>query len=195
MTTTSTTDGQIADALNVGADGTATLEAAVMLLADSGCWLDREDFTSQFRPGRPNAAASSFLSGIIREPLAGQRAPCPVPPDTQAVVSSPRRALEGILLAAAASDEAWGSRTAMNLPALTTTPRQMAAALDRVAGPGASALIDWTADPAIAAIVRSWPARVETPRARSLGLEPDESFEAIIRAYIAGGDGAAAPGG
>jgi hypothetical protein len=51
-------------------------------------------------------------------------------------VSSPRRALEGLLLAAAASDQGWGSRTAMNLPALTTTPRQMAAALDWVAGPG-----------------------------------------------------------
>jgi nucleoside-diphosphate-sugar epimerase len=142
--------------------------------------------TVTVRPGRPNAAASSFLSGIIREPLAGQRATCPVPPDTPVAVSSPPRALEGLLLAAAASDQAWGSRTAMNLPALTTTPQQMAAALDRVAGAGRSALIDWTDDPAIAPIVRSWPARVETPRARALGLAPDQSFDAIIRGYIAG---------
>lgn len=108
-------------------------------------------------------------------------------------MSSPPRALEGLLLAAAASDQAWGSRTAMNLPALTTTSRQMAAALDRVAGAGRSALIDWTDDPAIAPIVRSWPARVETPRARALGLAPDQSFDAIIRGYIAGN--AAAQGG
>jgi D-erythronate 2-dehydrogenase len=147
--------------------------------------------TVTVRPGRPNAAASSFLSGIIREPLAGQRAVCPVPPDTPVAVSSPRRALEGLLRAAAVSDQDWGSRTAMNLPALTTTPQQMAAALDQVAGPGRvgglgpSALIDWTDDPAIAPIVRSWPARVEASRARALGLQPDQSFDAIIRAYIA----------
>lgn len=140
--------------------------------------------TVTVRPGPPNAAASGFLSGIIREPLAGQRAACPVPPDTPVVVSSPRRALEGILLAAAAGDEEWGSRTAMNLPALSTTPREMAAALDRVAGPGASNLIDWTDDPDIAAIVRSWAGRVETPRARKLGLVPDHSFDDIIREYI-----------
>jgi nucleoside-diphosphate-sugar epimerase len=89
--------------------------------------------TVSVRPGRPNAAASSFMSGIIREPLAGLRAPCPVPPGTPVALSSPRRTLHGILRAAEVSEAAWGSRTAMNLPALTTTPRSMAAAMDRVA--------------------------------------------------------------
>jgi D-erythronate 2-dehydrogenase len=53
-------------------------------------------------------------------------------------LSSPRRTLEGILRAAAVDDATWGSRTAMNLPALTTTPREMAEALDRVAVAGAT---------------------------------------------------------
>jgi len=75
--------------------------------------------TVSVRPGKPNAAASSFMSGIIREPLAGLRAPCPVPPDTPVALSSPRRTLQGILRAAEVSDAAWGSRTALNLPALT----------------------------------------------------------------------------
>src|SRR6188508_456503 len=92
--------------------------------------------TVSVRPGRPNAAASGFLSGIIREPLAGERARCPVDPQTPVALSSPRRTLEGILRAAAVDDATWGSRTAMNLPALTTTPREMADALDRVAGAG-----------------------------------------------------------
>ena len=143
--------------------------------------------TVSVRPGKPNAAASSFLSGIIREPLAGLRATCPVPPGTPVALSSPRRTLEGILRAAAVSDQAWGSTTAMNLPALATTPRAMADALDRVAGHAASNLIDWTDDPAIGAIVRSWPASVETPRANALGLRPETSFDDIVREYLDAG--------
>jgi nucleoside-diphosphate-sugar epimerase len=141
--------------------------------------------TVAVRPGKPNAAASSFLSGIIREPLAGLRASCPVPPDTPVVLASPSRTLDGLLRAAAAGDAAWGSRTAMNLPGLATTPRSMAGALDRVAGYPASDLIDWTDDPAVGAIVRSWPARVETPRASALGLHGDASFDDIVREYLA----------
>ena len=140
--------------------------------------------TVAVRPGKPNAAASSFVSGIIREPLAGQRATCPVPPDTPIALSSPRRTLEGILRAAAVGDAAWGSRTAMNLPALATTPRSMADAMDRVAGYAASELIDWADDPVIGAIVRSWPASVETPRANALALRPETSFDDIVRAYL-----------
>ena len=140
--------------------------------------------TVAVRPGKPNAAASSFVSGIIREPLAGLRATCPVPPDTPIALSSPRRTLQGILRAAAVSDLAWGSRTAMNLPALATTPRAMADAMDRVVGYAASDLIDWSDDPVIGAIVRSWPAQVETPRAAALGLHPDASFDDIVREYL-----------
>jgi D-erythronate 2-dehydrogenase len=140
--------------------------------------------TVSVRPGKPNAATSSFASGIIREPLAGLRAACPVPPDTPIVLCSPGRTVEGILRAAAVTDATWGSRTAMNLPGLTTTPRDMAAAMDRVAGHPASDLIDWTDDPVISAIVRSWPARFETRRAHALGLRPDGSFDDIVRDYL-----------
>jgi D-erythronate 2-dehydrogenase len=108
--------------------------------------------TVSVRPGRPNAAASGFLSGIIREPLAGERSVCPVPADTPVALSSPRRTLDGLLRAAAVDEATWGSRTAMNLPALTTTPAEMAEALDRVVGPGTSSLIDWTGDPVIGMI-------------------------------------------
>jgi D-erythronate 2-dehydrogenase len=142
--------------------------------------------TVAVRPGRPNAAASSFVSGIIREPLAGVRAPCPVPPDTPVALASPGRALQGILRAAAVTDAGWGDRTAVTLPGLITTPRDMAAAMDRVAGYAASDLIDWTDDPAIGAIVGSWPARFETRRAHALGLRPDRSFDDIVREYISG---------
>ena len=141
--------------------------------------------TVSVRPGKPNAALSSFMSGIIREPLAGLRAACPVPADTPVALSSPRRTIDGLLRAAAVTDDAWGSRTAMTLPGLTTTPRSMAAAMDRIAGRPASDLIDWAEDPAVGAIVESWPARFETPRAHALGLHPEESFDDIVRQYIA----------
>jgi nucleoside-diphosphate-sugar epimerase len=142
--------------------------------------------TVSVRPGRPNAAASGFMSGIIREPLAGQRAACPVAPETEVALASPARAIAGLLRAAAAADAEWGGRTAVNLPALTVTVREMAAALSRVAGPETAALIDWAPDPEMARIVTGWPARVRSARAARLGLTPDPDFDSIIRAHIAG---------
>jgi nucleoside-diphosphate-sugar epimerase len=141
--------------------------------------------TVTVRQGKPNAAASSFLSGIIREPLAGEAALCPVPPDTEVALSSPERTTDGLVTAAAATDADWGSRTAMNLPALTTTPALMVDALARVAGPEAADRVEWTTDRRIADIVCSWPAHFSTPRANRLGLRPPASFEEIIRGYLA----------
>jgi nucleoside-diphosphate-sugar epimerase len=140
--------------------------------------------TVSVRPGKPNGAASSFLSGMLREPLAGVRAVCPVPPETPVALSSPALTIAGLICAAETSAEAWGPRTALTLPALTTTPAQMAAALAHVAGPQAAALIDWTPDPAIHNIVKTWPARINAVRARGLGLLPETSFEDIVRAYV-----------
>ena len=140
--------------------------------------------TVSVRPGSPNGAASSFLSGMLREPLAGVRATCPVPADTPVALSSPARTVQGLIRAVETSDADWGARTALTLPALTTTPAEMAAALERVAGPAATALIDWVADPAIHNIVKTWPARINAERARGLGLLPESSFEDIIREYI-----------
>jgi nucleoside-diphosphate-sugar epimerase len=140
--------------------------------------------TVSVRPGRPNGAASSFLSGMIREPLAGIRAVCPVPADAPVALSSPARTVQGLICAAEVSDQAWGPRTGLNLPALTTTPGEMAAALERVAGSTATALIDWTPDSAIHNIVKTWPARIHSVRASGLNLFAEESFEDIIREYI-----------
>ena len=140
--------------------------------------------TVSVRPGKPNAAASSFLSGMIREPLAGLKGSCPVPPDTAVALSSPGRTVDGLLRAAEASDAEWGARTAVNLPALKTTVGEMAAALERVAGKAVAELIDWTPDPVIAKIVTSWPATIDAARARTLGLLPDSDFASIIGAYL-----------
>jgi nucleoside-diphosphate-sugar epimerase len=141
--------------------------------------------TVSVRPGRPNAAASGFLSGIIREPLAGKHATCPVGAATEVALISPSRAIEGLLRAASSSEQSWGGRSAVTLPALTVTVADMVAALERVGGPEASALIDWVPDPAVARLVTSWPARIRADRAERLGLAPDPDFGSIIRRYLA----------
>ena len=140
--------------------------------------------TVSVRPGKPNGAASSFFSGMIREPLAGVKGACPVSPDTEVALSSPALTIKGLIRAAEPSDAVWGPRTALNLPAITATTGEMAAALERVAGPAAAALIDWTPDAKIREIVKTWPARINAMRARGLGLEPEANFEAIIRQYV-----------
>jgi len=140
--------------------------------------------TVSVRPGRPNGAASSFLSGMLREPLAGQRAVCPVSPDTPMALASPANTVAGLIRAATASPAEWGARTAVNLPALTTTVREMAQALERIAGTAATDLIDWQPDAGIAAIVTNWPSRIHAARAEGLGLSADASFDAILRDYV-----------
>jgi len=140
--------------------------------------------TVAVRPGRPNRAASGFVSGIIREPLAGQRATCPVPADTEVALASPAKAVTALLRAATCAEQAWGDRTALTMPALTVSVGEMAAALERVAGPDVSALIDWAPDPVITAMMAGWPARVKADRAARLGLTPDPDFDSIIRLHL-----------
>jgi D-erythronate 2-dehydrogenase len=141
--------------------------------------------TVSVRPGRPNGAASGFLSGIIREPLAGHRAACPVQAAAEVALISPGRAIKGLLCAAASSQESWGGRSAVTLPALTVTVADMIAALEQAAGPQASALIDWVPDPVVARLVSSWPARISAGRAERLGLTRDPDFGSIIGSYLA----------
>ena len=140
--------------------------------------------TVTVRPGRPNGAASSFMSGMIREPLAGERGSCPVGPEVAVALSSPASTVQGLLRAAQASEAEWGERSAVNLPALCTTVGAMAKALEHVAGPEAAALLDWTPDARIAALVSTWPGVVTTARANKLGLFADADFEQIVRDYM-----------
>ena len=77
--------------------------------------------TVAVRPGRPNAAASGFLSSIVREPLAGLPAVCPVDPALPVAISSPGRTVAG-LLAVAEAERGEGpgrlsGRLPVNLPA------------------------------------------------------------------------------
>jgi nucleoside-diphosphate-sugar epimerase len=141
--------------------------------------------TVTVRPGRPNGAASSFFSGIIREPLAGEEAILPVALDVSHPVSSPQRTVEGLIAVYEASREAFLGRLALNLPALNVTVQQMLDALEAVAGPQVRARVRMQRDERIAGIVANWPRGATAARAAGLGLQPEKSFEDIIRQYIA----------
>jgi nucleoside-diphosphate-sugar epimerase len=136
------------------------------------------------RVGAPNLAASSFASAIIREPLHGEEAVCPVPPHTQMWLMSSRRAIENLILAAELPAEAFAASRSVALPGLSVSIADMVESLRRVAGDAAAARIRWQRDPAIERIVGSWPARFAPQRAQALGFTADRSIDEIIRAFI-----------
>jgi nucleoside-diphosphate-sugar epimerase len=140
--------------------------------------------TVTVRPGRPNGAASSFFSGIIREPLAGEEAILPVSPDVQHPVATVQSMVRGLITVGEASREAFVGRSAITLPGLNVTVQQMLDALEAVAGPRVRARVRFQRDERIAGIVANWPRGVTTVRAHALGLKAEQSFEDIIRRYI-----------
>ena len=140
--------------------------------------------TVTVRPGRPNGAASSFFSGIIREPLAGEESVCPVDAEVSHPVTSPQRTVEALIAVYEASRDQFLGRSALNLPALNVTVQQMLDALEAVAGKAVRARVRFERDEHIAGIVSRWPAGASAARAARLGLEPEPNFESIIRQYI-----------
>ncbi|RZL97876.1 MAG: NAD-dependent epimerase/dehydratase family protein [Variovorax sp.] len=140
--------------------------------------------TVTVRPGRPNGAASSFFSGIIREPLAGVESICPVGPDVSHPMSSPAHTVDGLIAVYEATREAFGGRLALNLPALNVRVSDMLDALEEVAGPEVRARVRFERDERIAGIVANWPGGATAERARRLGLAPHAHFADIIRQYI-----------
>jgi nucleoside-diphosphate-sugar epimerase len=135
------------------------------------------------RPGRPNKAASSFVSAILREPLLGLPATLPVPDEFAVWVCSPRRAVEWLLHAAAMDTGPMGLDRGINPPGISVTVRQMLDALDSVR-PDASALVERRPDPAVVAIVGGWPAAFAPFRAVGLGFTEHEGLVELVQAFI-----------
>lgn len=139
--------------------------------------------TISVRPGKPNAAASSFASGIIREPLSGIAANCPVAPDTALWLLSPRGAIQALVNGIELDGARLGNRRVVNLPGLSVTAAQMVEALRRVAGDAVADRVSWQREPRVENIVGTWPAAWDVTRAKALGFESDASFDDVIRAY------------
>jgi nucleoside-diphosphate-sugar epimerase len=141
--------------------------------------------TVTVRPGKPNKAASSFASGIIREPLAGVDALCPVSPETRMWVISPRAVIANMLIGHEASAGAFGHTRSINVPGIAVAVGEMVAALARVAGDAVASRVQWRQDPAIDRIVSTWPANFAPKLGPALGMRGDPDFDGIVRAYIA----------
>ena len=140
--------------------------------------------TISVRPGKPNKAASSFASGIIREPLNGEPATCPVPADTRLWLLSPRKAIDCLVQGHDLPASALADSRTINLPGISVSVAEMVSALQRAGGEEATARISWDRDATVERIVGGWPAAWDTTRARALGLEADSNVDAIIQAYI-----------
>ena len=135
------------------------------------------------RPGRPNKAASSFFSAILREPLLGLQAELPVPDTFAAWVCSPRRAVDWLLHAASLPPGALGHDLGINPPGISATIADLLANLEAIR-PGAAALITRTPDPKVLSIVGPWPPRFQTAKAQALGFAKHEPVAELIRAFI-----------
>lgn len=134
------------------------------------------------RPGRPNRAASSFASSILREPLSGQKMVCPVRRDVSVWLTSPRSIVQAFIHGADLNLAKLGTWRTLNLPGLTVTLEEMVAALVRKGGD--ADLISWELDPAIQKIVDSWPVAIDTPEAIALGFVTDNSIDDVIDIFL-----------
>jgi nucleoside-diphosphate-sugar epimerase len=140
--------------------------------------------TIVIRPGKPNRAASGFMSNILREPIKGEPAVCPVPAEAKMWISSPERAVDALLHALELPSSAWGSNRVLNAPGITVSVAEALSALERICGRDAAAQVRFEPDAAIERIVLSWPAQFATARADGLGFRRDTGIEEIVRAHI-----------
>ncbi len=163
--------------------------AAEMLLTDFSRrgFLDGRGLrlpTISIRPGKPNKAASSFMSSIFREPLQGREAICPVGPDYPHAYLSPRRCVENLIHAAEVEAEALGMNRCFALPGRTHLIGDMVEDMCRVAGDAPAGLIRWEPDPGVQKIVLGWKAYFNPAKALALGFVRDDSFEDNIRFFL-----------
>jgi D-erythronate 2-dehydrogenase len=136
------------------------------------------------RPGKPNKAASSFFSSILREPLSGREAVLPVSEDVRHWHASPRAAVGFLTHAASIDLQPLGARRTLTMPGLSATVKEQIEALRKVAGDKAVALIRREPDPAIARMVAGWPQAFAADRAIALGFRAESSFDEIIRIHV-----------
>jgi len=137
------------------------------------------------RPGKPNRAASSFASGIIREPLAGVEAICPVAPTTRMWLQSPAAVVDNLLVGHEAQSADLPAFRAINVPGISVAVGEMIDALRDVAGEAAAARVQWRYDPVIDRIVATWPSRFDARIGPALGMHADADFAGIVRTYMA----------
>ncbi len=140
--------------------------------------------TVSVRPGKANAAASSFASAVIREPLNGIDYGCPVPPETLMWMCGPRDVVSNLVKAFDLPSEAWGVLRAVSLPGIVVSVAEMVESLRKLGGEAAAKRVTYIKDERIQAIVKTWAAKLETPRALSMGFTTSKTMDQIVAEYI-----------
>ncbi|MFV0492657.1 MAG: D-erythronate dehydrogenase [Pseudorhodobacter sp.] len=140
--------------------------------------------TVSIRPGKPNAAASSFMSSIFRDTMQGKPSNCPVAKDYPIYHTAPRTVVANLIHAAELDGNAFGANRNINLPGRTDTVAEMIAAMTLVAGPEPASRITWNADPVIQNIVAGWRGHVTPQKALRLGFTADQSFADTVRWFL-----------
>ncbi|MAW52463.1 MAG: NAD-dependent epimerase [Geminicoccus sp.] len=135
------------------------------------------------RPGKPNLAASSFFSNIIREPLAGKEAILPVDESLRHWFASPQAAAGFFIHALTVDLSQMDHNRALSMPGVSATVGEQIEALAQVGGSEAVALIRKQIDPVIEGIVSGWAPNFTAARARALGFEADWDFMAIVEKH------------
>ncbi len=141
--------------------------------------------TITVRTGKPNKAASTWASSIIREPLSGVDAVCPVRPESSMACLSPRRTIDAFVRAHDLPGEALGAYRSLLLSGIAVTAAEMEAAMRRNAGNRRIGTVLWQPDAPTQAIVDGWPRASRGARADALGFTVDGSIDEIVQAFIA----------
>ncbi|KAL4875207.1 hypothetical protein BJY04DRAFT_202586 [Aspergillus karnatakaensis] len=136
------------------------------------------------RPGAPSGAASSFCSGIVREPLKGMKSLLPVGKDLKLWVCSTRTIIRNLVQAKDVRFEGEVYSRIVNLPGVTVTVQEILDGLKVVGGEEALGRVIEKPDPAVQKIVGSWPAVFDVQKALTLGFHSDVDLAETIRAYI-----------
>ncbi|WP_293730454.1 D-erythronate dehydrogenase [uncultured Actinobacillus sp.] len=136
------------------------------------------------RPGKPNKAASSFVSSIMREPLHGETAVCPVSEELRLWLSSPNTVVANFIHALTLPSLPQRSWHTINLPGFSVTVKQMLSDLSQIKGEEILKHIRFEFDESINNIVASWPAKIDNTQALALGFNVDSNFQSVIQQFI-----------
>jgi D-erythronate 2-dehydrogenase len=136
------------------------------------------------RPGTPNAAASSFISSVVREPLHGVDVAIPVPFSTTMAVIGYRTVVECLVALHEVDGTRLGPDRAVELPSLSVTAEQLVASLGQFAGDRPLGQVTVELDPAIGRIVETWATDTSAEKAFVLGLPRDPDAGSIVRAFV-----------
>lgn len=138
------------------------------------------------RPGKPNAAASSWASGMFREPLNGETCYLPVHRDQLHPLIGYRDVVDSFIALHEAEPMEIDDDRAFGLPSHRVSVAEALTVLEQVAeneGIRLGMVVD-DYDPVIQGIVDTWPTATDGSRAMAVGVPKPRSLERVIRDYI-----------